>query len=105
MAAAMAQHPPRVTVTRHSGADFEGGRVGHRNGQQLPGLEHNVTDGTWPEEEPQQHRGAPGTGLAQPSTAPGRVRKPAQTLPARMGKVWSTVNIDTSQTFPQPSTL
>ena len=37
----------RRVVTQHTGADFEAGRVGHRNGPQIAGTEHE-------EREPEQ---------------------------------------------------
>ena len=88
---------PRVTVTRHTGTDFERGRVGHRNGQ--PMLEHDVTDGTRPEEE------RPTTGLHhQPALLSGgqRARQaPARrAVPAREGDVWATVRV-----HPDPANL
>jgi hypothetical protein len=89
-------------MSSHSGADFERGHLGHRNGPQIPGTEHEVTDGTQPEDGP---RGAPGTGLGQRTAAAGRVRKPSQTLPARMGPVWATANVigREYETTPKPN--
>eukprot|EP00966_Prymnesium_polylepis_P267474 6179016-Prymnesium_polylepis.1 len=81
------------TLHAHSGADFERGRVGHRNGPQIAGTEYDVSDGTLPEEQPVHTGGAPGTGLAQRSSSASKVRKPSQTLPARMGPVWATVKV------------
>ena len=77
-------------ASAHSGADFEAGRLGHRNGEQVPGTEHDVSDGTQPE---QMVCGTTGTGLAQRSASSHKVRKPSKTLPARMGPVWRTVTI------------
>ena len=80
-------------VSSHSGADFERGRLGHRNGPQIPGTEHDVSDGTMPEEQRGQTGGAPGTSLAQRSASASKVRRPSQTLPARMGATWATVSV------------
>ena len=55
-----------------------------------------MSDGTMPEEGHSAGGvtcGAPGTGLAQRSASANKVRKPSQTLPARMGPVWSTVTV------------
>jgi hypothetical protein len=80
------------TLSAHTGDDFERGRVGHRNEEQVAGTEEDVTDGVQPEEAQERGaRGAPGTGLN--STVRSRVRKPSQTLPARMGPIWRTVQV------------
>ena len=76
-------------LSAHSGEDFERGRVGHRNGEAPVGAEPSLSDGVQPEED--IARGAPGTGLG--TAACNRVRKPAQSMPARMGPVWLTVNV------------
>ena len=79
----------RVFHRQHTGADFEAGRLGHRNGEQIPGTEHQVSDGTQPEED--ARRGPAGTGLATNQGA--RARLPAKSLPKRTGPVWATVDV------------
>lgn len=52
-----------------------------------------MSDGTMPEEQRGQTGGAPGTSLAQRSASASKVRRPSQTLPARMGATWATVSV------------
>ena len=82
----------RRVVTQHTGADFEAGRVGHRNGPQIAGTEHEVSDGTQPEDNAApRDRGPAGTGLA--TNQGQRTRPPAKAMPKRAGPVWATVDI------------
>jgi hypothetical protein len=86
--------PPRNpqqtrTINAHSGADWEGGRVGNRNGPTIAGQEHDRSDGTMPEDD--GRAALAGTGLA--SAGQARVRKPAQKMPRRAGPVWATVRV------------
>ena len=84
------RHSPQARVINaYSGADFEGGRVGHRNGPAIAGQEHDRTDGTAPEDD--GRRGLAGTGLAKEGQV--KVRKPAAKMPMRKGPVWATVRV------------
>jgi hypothetical protein len=77
----------------HTGAEFESGAVHAARGRNEPhpGVEPepagplDADDGA--------RGGMAGTGLAGTRDAAGKVRKPAQTLPARMGPVWATVRV------------
>jgi hypothetical protein len=73
--------------SQHTGADFEGGRLGHRNGEQLPG-DNRVFNAR----EDDNSALRTGIELSTPRTTSVK-RKPAVTLPVRMGAVWATVDV------------
>ena len=67
--------------SQHSGADFEAGRLHGRNGEQPTG-DDRVEDA----------REETRNGLDNVRPA-GKKRAPAKTMPARMGKLWATVEV------------
>ena len=90
------QNPSALGQSRfHTGADFESGQVHAtrgRNEEQPPGAVAPEPLGV-EAESGQPARGVSGTGLAAAAVAPGKKRKPAQSLPARMGAVWASVRV------------
>ena len=73
----------RVAAT-HTGADFEAGRLGQRNGEQPHG--HDTVK--------RQRRTRRPAHWPQPETGnDGKKRKPAVSAPARMGPIWATVQV------------
>lgn len=81
---ACGQSMSSVRRSSHSGAEFEAGSLAARNGAQ-PAGQDSVNDR-------REDESSPRTGLDQgvPQIAK---RKPAVTLPARMGPAWATVKV------------